>query len=67
MIEDASRSIQLPASLCEAAEQRFGSRFGGLEQFLAFVLSEFTRDDVADMDIAEQRIIEQRLKDLGYV
>jgi len=38
-----------------------------LEQFLTFVLQELLRDDVAQMDQAEQRIIEERLKDLGYI
>jgi hypothetical protein len=66
MIEDTSRSIQLPASLCEAAERRFAARFGALEELLIFVLSELARDD-AHMAEAEQRIIEQRLKELGYI
>jgi hypothetical protein len=38
-----------------------------LEQFLTFVLQELLRDDAAQMDQAEQRIIEERLKDLGYI
>jgi hypothetical protein len=62
-----TRAIHLPSELCEAAERRFGSRFGSLEEFLRFVLNEFARGDAANMDQAEQRIIEQRLKDLGYV
>jgi hypothetical protein len=61
------RSLQLPATLCERAEQRFGARFGSVEQLLTFVLQELLRDDAAQMDQAEQRIIEQRLKDLGYI
>jgi hypothetical protein len=34
---------------------------------LIFALSEFSRDDAAQMDEAERRVIEQRLRDLGYV
>jgi hypothetical protein len=64
---DSMRQISLPSELCQAAEQRFGTRFGGLEQFLTFVLQELLRDVAAQMDRAEQRIIEERLRDLGYI
>ena len=62
-----TRVIVLPEQLCEAAERRFGARFNSVEEFLIFALSEFSRDDAAQMDEAEQRVIEQRLRDLGYV
>ena len=61
------RDVRLPSELCQAVEQRYGARFGSLEQFLTFVLRELLRDDAAQMDRAEQRIIEQRLRDLGYI
>ena len=61
------RDVRLPSELCLAAEQRYGARFGSLEQILVFVLQELLRDDAAQMDRAEQRIIEQRLRDLGYI
>ncbi len=61
------RNVRLPVELCAEAEQRDGSRFGGLEQFLTFVLGELVRDDSAQMDQNEQSIIEARLKDLGYI
>jgi hypothetical protein len=64
---DSMRQISLPSELCQAAEQRFAARFGGLEQFLTFVLQELLRDVAAQMDRAEQRIIEERLRDLGYI
>jgi hypothetical protein len=66
MAED-SRDIRLPASLCDAAEQKFAARFGSLEQFLSFVLQELVREDAAQMDQDEQRVVEQRLKELGYI
>jgi hypothetical protein len=61
------RNVSLPSSLCEAAEQRFGPRFGGLEPFLTFVLEQLLRDDAAHMDQAERQMVEDRLRELGYV
>ena len=61
------REVRLPAELCREAEQRFAARFGGLEQLLTSLLRELLRDDAAQMDEAEQRIIEERLRDLGYI
>jgi len=61
------RNLQLPSGLCERAEQKFGAQFGSLEELLTFVLRELLRDDAAQMDHAEQRILEQRLRDLGYI
>jgi hypothetical protein len=60
------RSLQLPAELCRAAEEKFGKKYGGLESFLEFVLRELVRDETP-LDESEQRVIEQRLKDLGYL
>jgi hypothetical protein len=61
------RDVRLPAQLCSEAEQRFAARFGNLEELLTFLLRELLRDDAAQMDQAEQRIIEERLRDLGYI
>ena len=61
-----TRVIELPEQLCEAVERRFGTQFSSLEEFLIFALNEFSRDDGAQMDEAEQRVVEQRLRDLGY-
>ncbi|MBZ5653371.1 MAG: hypothetical protein LAO18_23150 [Acidobacteriia bacterium] len=61
------RDVHLPADICDEAERRFAARFGNLEQFLTFLLRELLRDDAAKMDEAEQRVIEQRLRDLGYI
>ncbi|MGH9504269.1 MAG: hypothetical protein ACRD20_15580 [Terriglobales bacterium] len=66
-MSDIVREVHLPAELCDQAEQRFAERFGNLEQFLTFLLREMLRDDAAQMDQAEQRIIEERLRDLGYI
>jgi hypothetical protein len=61
------RNITLPENLCGEAERRFASRFGTLEELLGMVLRELLRDDAVQMDEAEQQIIEERLRNLGYV
>ena len=61
------REVSLPAQLCETAEQRFAERFGNVEELLTFVLQKLLRDDATQMDQAEQRLIEERLRDLGYI
>ncbi len=66
-MSDKTREVQLSRELCEAAERKYGELFGGLEPFLNFMLQEATRDEASAMDEAEQRIIEERLRDLGYV
>ncbi|MGO9088656.1 MAG: hypothetical protein ACLQBK_25910 [Candidatus Sulfotelmatobacter sp.] len=60
------RTVQLPADLCAAAEKKFAQRFGSLEELLAFVLRDLTRDEARQLDEAEQRLVEQRLRELGY-
>ena len=67
MRRDDMRELRLPANLCERVEQRFGGRFENVEEFLTRVLVELLRDDAAQMDQAEQRLIEKRLQDLGYL
>ena len=64
---ESVREVRLRSELCSAAEQRYGAQFGGLEQFLEFVLQRLLKDDATPMDQSEQRIIEERLKDLGYI
>jgi hypothetical protein len=61
------RVIRLPLDLCAAAEQNFGHRFGTLEDLLVFILRELTRNEASQADLAEQKIIEERLRDLGYI
>ena len=59
------RDMRLPAELCNDAERRFAARFGSVEELLVFVLQELLRDQAAQMDQAEQRVIEQRLERSG--
>ena len=61
------RTLQLPADLCEAAEKRFGHLFGSVEETLTFILRDLVRDDAITADQAEERMIEDRLKELGYL
>ena len=61
------REVRLPADLCAAAEQKFSPRFADLEALLVFLLHEVLRDDAAVLDQNEQRIVEERLRDLGYI
>jgi hypothetical protein len=64
---DKMRTIKLPEQLCQAAEQKFSPQFGSLEDFLITAMKEFLRDDAAKLDEQEERVIEERLKALGYV
>ncbi len=59
--------LRLPAELCAAAEQRFGHDFESLEALLEFILRELLRDEALQVDQAEQRLVEERLRDLGYM
>lgn len=66
-MESEYRTVQLPESLCRAAEQRFGKRFATVQELVMFILQEVVKDDVAQMDEAEKSVIEKRLSDLGYI
>jgi hypothetical protein len=61
------RNVSLPENLCAAAEEKFGQSFDGLQEFLIFVLREMVTDRAGSMDEEEQRLVEQRLRELGYL
>lgn len=61
------REVRLPADLCAAVEQKLGQQFGSLEELLVFVLRELLRDEGAQLDQQEQRLVEERLRELGYL
>jgi hypothetical protein len=63
----ADREIKLPADLCASAEKKFGHHFANVEALLEFVLRQLTQEQAAEMDEAEQKLIEARLKELGYL
>ena len=61
------REVRLPAELCAAAEKKFAKKFASVEELLTFVLQDLSRDEALQLDRAEQRIIEERLRELGYI
>ena len=61
------RDVRLPEELCALAEKKFGDKFGSLEELLSFILRDLSRDDAAQSDRAEQHIVEERLRELGYI
>lgn len=62
-----TREVHLPEVICAAVENKFGHRFGSLEETVSAILSQLVRDDALIMDAREQQIIEERLKGLGYI
>jgi hypothetical protein len=61
------RDIQLPADLCSAAEDKFSRTFASLEELLIFILRDLVRDQSVKLDQAEQQLVQERLKALGYL
>jgi hypothetical protein len=61
------RTVRLPADLCAEVEQRFAARFDGIESLLIFVLQDLLREDASKLEQAEEQIIEERLRELGYI
>ncbi|HUA13882.1 MAG TPA: hypothetical protein VMG31_01190 [Verrucomicrobiae bacterium] len=62
-----TRTVQLPEDLCAGAEKKFGSSFACVEELLVFLLHNLLDDQAAAFDDAEQKFIEQRLHELGYL
>ncbi len=62
-----TREIRLPAELCAAAEKKFGGKFRSVDELVTFLLQELIRGDTIDLDRADQAVVEERLRDLGYI
>jgi hypothetical protein len=62
-----SREIRLPADLCAAAEAKFGGTFSAVDELVVFVLQQLIRGDTVDLDRADQAVVEERLRELGYI
>jgi hypothetical protein len=61
------REVRLPADLCTGVEKKFAGKFGGLEELLIFLLEDLSRDTALLADQSEQHIVEERLRELGYI
>jgi hypothetical protein len=61
------REVRLPEELCSAAEKKFAVRFKSAEDLLEFVLRELLCDIASQLDETEQRVVEERLRELGYI
>jgi len=61
------RTVHLPEELCAAAEKSLAGKFDNLETLISFLLQEIVKNDSSRFDRAEEQMIEQRLKDLGYI
>lgn len=59
--------MRLPEDLCSDAEAWLEGRFDSLESLLAFLLQQAIKDDGAKLDQEEEDMVQQRLKDLGYI
>ncbi len=64
---NGTRELRLPEELCAAAERKFDGRFHNVEALLEFILQDLLRDEASALDETEQRIIEKRLRELGYL
>jgi hypothetical protein len=61
------RNVRLPENVCAAAEKWLPGKFGDLETLLTFLLTETIKDEGEKLDQAEEEMVEQRLRDLGYI
>ncbi len=64
---NATREVHLPEELCAAAEKKFTNRFKTVEELLIFALRELLNEDSSALNAAEKLVLEQRLRDLGYI
>jgi hypothetical protein len=61
------RTVQLREELCVRAETWLKGRFDSLEGLLSFLLEEIIKEEGAKLDQREEEIVQQRLRDLGYI
>jgi hypothetical protein len=61
------RTIELPEDLCATADRWLHGRFDNLEAMLRVVLEQIVKNDSRDFDESEEQLLEQRLRDLGYL
>jgi hypothetical protein len=61
------RTVQLSEDVCAQAEQWLNGRFDNIEALIDFLLREIMKDDGSTLDQREEEIVQQRLRDLGYI
>ncbi|HEY1197816.1 MAG TPA: CopG family transcriptional regulator [Thermoplasmata archaeon] len=63
------RSVQLPAELVTALEERFrGTSFDSVDAFIAFVLARLLDEPgTTGFSEEEERSLKERLRSLGYI
>jgi hypothetical protein len=66
-VSSQKRTVELPEELCAQIEKEFGKSFASFEDLLVFVMQNLTQGQAAQMDEAERKILERRLRDLGYL
>ena len=66
-LADQYRSVRLPEELCQQADAWLKGRFENLDALLAFLLQEVIKDEGAKLDQQEEEMVQQRLRDLGYI
>ena len=64
---DQYRNVRLPEGLCSEADAWLKGRFESLDALIIFALQEIIKDESAKLDQEEEEMVQQRLKDLGYI
>jgi hypothetical protein len=67
IVSEGKRTVELPEELCARLEKEFGKPFATFEELLVYVMQELTQQQALRMDEAEQKMLEKRLRDLGYM
>jgi hypothetical protein len=63
-----TRSITLSEELCRRLEERLGSpERPDVEAILTYVTKELLKDEAVELDEREERLIKNRLEELGYL
>ena len=61
------RTVHLPDDLCTAVEKKYQSHFNNLEELLVCILTNLSRQETTNADEDELELVEERLRDLGYL
>jgi len=61
------RTVRLPEDICSQADKWLSGRFDNLEALITFLLKEIVTDEAGKFDAAEEQMVEDRLRDLGYL